>query len=466
MVKSIFYIFIFCSLFSTVRAQDSWNVFLLDNWNPDTLLVSSNHMVYTDCWGFVQDGQEYAVIGSTEGTHFFKIGNDNKLHDVGFVRGRFSSAQVVHRDYKDYHGYLYAVCDEGPSSLQIIDLHYLPDSIHVAVDNDTIMGRVHNIFIDTSSALLYACSFTAVVNNPSTLLTPMKVFSIANPIDPVEVYSGPNDINLVHDAYVINDTAFLNCGFDGLRIYDFSNPTNPVWIGALTTYQDQGFNHSGWMSPDRKFYYFGDETSGKRIKKVNIADLANPEITAIFGTDYQDLSIPHNMMVDNKLIFVAYYNEGFRVYDTRYQPPKEIAHYDTYPDVDPYKMDGAWGVYAKLPSGRILISDRKYGLFLFEFDAVVFNTVAPKENFTFYPNPAHQGEDVVFRFNESKISTIEFEIYDKAGRIVYSNEYQNQDYWTFTNNLSAGTYAFSIKYKNYLKEDSYHYGQLVVIGKQ
>ena len=75
-------------------------------------------------------------------------------------------------------------------------------------------AKAHNIFIDTSTAKLYACAS----NNA------MDVYSLANPVLPVLI-NELNDptIGHVHDAYVKNDTAYLNCGNDGFRVFDYSN---------------------------------------------------------------------------------------------------------------------------------------------------------------------------------------------------------------------------------------------------
>ena len=53
----------------------------------------------------------------------------------------------------------------------------------------------------------------------------MEVFSLTNPSNPTLIYTY-NDVGHVHDAYVKNDTAFLNCGNDGLRIMDFTMVNN------------------------------------------------------------------------------------------------------------------------------------------------------------------------------------------------------------------------------------------------
>ena len=49
----------------------------------------------------------------------------------------------------------------------------------------------------------------------------MDVYSLHIPSSPTLIYSY-NSVGHVHDAYVRNDTAYLNCGNQGLRVMDFS----------------------------------------------------------------------------------------------------------------------------------------------------------------------------------------------------------------------------------------------------
>ncbi len=62
---------------------------------------------------------------------------------------------MIHREYKTYRDRLYAVTDEGPGTLQIIDLRQLPDSAPVLYDSNALFSRAHSIWIDTANARLY-----------------------------------------------------------------------------------------------------------------------------------------------------------------------------------------------------------------------------------------------------------------------------------------------------------------------
>ncbi len=346
------------------------NITLLDHWSEDTLTTNSSNVRYNECWGFERDEKEYAVAGSTEGTHVFEITTQHQLKLLGFIEGRYNHSLVSHRDYATYQHYLYAVCDEGQSSLQIIDLSSLPDSLFLANEIVDAFSRVHNIFIDTNNALLYACTVTTTA--PVQAVYSMQVYSLFDPLHPVLVYTGPGDIPEVHDVYVRNNIAYLSCGNDGLRVYDFSIPSSPQLLQNLTFYQDQGYNHQGWLSPDGETFIFGDETEGKRLKRCSVNHHLLT-IDSFFGTNSSNNSVPHNIVLSDHFAYVAYYNEGLRIYDIRHYPTVEVAAYDTYPiEETVFKMKGAWGVYPNYSSKRIVVSDRVHGLFLFDFREDVF----------------------------------------------------------------------------------------------
>lgn len=441
-------------------AQGSHNVKLLDNWQDLNLLSNSSLVRYNDVWGYEKNGQEYAFIGTTEGINAFNIDVNGKLLFIDSIQGRYVNSGVIHRDLKIYDHYLYTVCDEGISSLQIIDLNFLPDSLHKVADIGGAFGRVHNLFIDDANKLLYACSVTPEIGGALQSLIPMQVYSIMDPINPVLVYEGPGDIPEVHDAFVINNIAYLNCGFDGLRVYDFTNALSPSFLQNMSFYQDQGYNHQGWMTPNGNYYIFGDETNEKKLKKCLVGSDHTLTIDKTFGTNWEDGSVAHNIMLDNNFAFVAYYNEGLRIYDLRYRIPKEIGHYDTYPDDSPFKMFGAWGVYSALPSGRILVSDRIYGLFVLDFDRGIFQVTS--DHFEIYPNPVNNSNQLKIRLDDY-VTSFEVQIADMKGELLLEQSFLNQNYGIVDVSLFAkGVYQLSVEFTNYLGELELRKAKLIV----
>lgn len=443
-------LFVFSFLPCVLFSQSHKNVTYLDNWHEDTLATNSSKVRYSGCWGFERNNEEYAIIGSTEGTHFFQVKN-KKLIQIGFVEGKYNSAQVIHREFKTYGNYAYSVCDEGTSSLQIIDLSYLPDSVVKVADlQNNLFGKTHNLFIDTTNALLYACLVTPIIGGIPTSIIPLRVFSLADPLNPSLLWEGPDDIPVVHDINVRDNIAFLNCGEYGLRVYDFTNPVAPIYKSNLTFYQDQGYNHQGWLSPNGKTYIFADETSGKRVKKCSVSSNYTVQVNQLFGVNNENGSISHNIMCTDEFAFIAYYNEGLRIFDIR-SNPKEIAHYDTYPDDSPFKMNGAWGVYSNYSSGNIIISDRQYGLFLFNFNKETF-LAATNEDFSVYPNPTNEESTFTIRSENDEISDFKIEIYDGFGRKVNSGESGLNSFVVMESPSANGLYNAKIEYTNYLGE--------------
>ena len=124
-------------------SQGSQNVDLLYQWHDTSITVNYRDSRYSDVWGLVHNGREYAVMGSTYGVHVFDVTDPANVYHADSAAGADQGYWMNHRDYKDYKGYLYAVCDEGSSTLQIYDLSYLPDSIHKELPRPGQLVRRH-----------------------------------------------------------------------------------------------------------------------------------------------------------------------------------------------------------------------------------------------------------------------------------------------------------------------------------
>lgn len=329
---------------------------LIGNWQ-DPSLPEMFYGIYNEVWGVVVNDVEYAVIGSTMGTHFISLESDmdGNLPEVQFVAGAAQGSAIIHRDFHSYGNYLYAVADEGASSLQIIDFSDLPNSVSVVYDSDEFIYTSHNIFIDEANAVLYS--------------TNGAVLSLANPEQPVQLTN--SSLLFGHDIFVRNNIVVVNKGGNGMSVYDFSDPLSPQALGSMTDYPNSGYNHSGWMSEDSQHYFLCDETGGRFVKSISIDDYTDMEVIDMFKSDNQSSShIAHNAIVKDNLLYVSYYSDGIQIFDVT--DPENVVrkyYYDTYPGVDNSGFKGAWGVYPFLPSGRILVSDMASGLYLLDFPA-------------------------------------------------------------------------------------------------
>lgn len=434
-------------IFSTIGySQDSYNVDLLYHWEDTTLVPSSQHdNTYNETWGFVQNGKEYGVIGSTAGTHLFDLSNPSNIYQVSFIPGEAQGPQIIHRDYHDYKGYLYIVCDEDTASkLKIVDLSPLPNDPLVVYNSNELFSRSHNIFIDTAKAKLYTCGGN---NNPG-----VRVFDLTNPELPVEISS----ISLPetsHDIFVRNDTAYVNVGSNGgLQVYDFSDNNNPQLIASLTSYPQQGYNHSGWLNENGSIYVLADETHNMDLKILDVSNLNNIEVLDTIDTEKNiDFTIAHNLMVKNNFVYVSYYYDGMYIFNIEDPENSFISGYydtSTRPHQN-FKYQGCWGVYTFLPSGRILASDMQTGFYVFDVSkATGINGGIDKLEtaaLQLYPNPATS--EINFINLPDGNST--FKLIDYSGKVIQTGNISPND-----NNVkleateSTGIYKFVILNNN------------------
>ena len=419
--------------------SQSNNIELLDQWYIDGLPVTNDgESVFNDVWGLQIENDKYAIIGSTNGTHILSI-NNNKLEEIDFVAGKYKGSQAIHRDFHDYNGYLYAVCDENASSLQIMDLSYLPDSVHLVYDSDSLIVRAHNIFIDTANAKLYGCA----VASPAGFHA-LSVYDLSNPIFPELIYNY-DEVGHVHDAYVYNDTAFLNCGYDGLRVIKSHSQGFAYELSSLTVYPEKGYNHSGWISGDKKTYIMCDETPSMKIKVLDVSDLNNISVSSIFSSESYDQALPHNAIFINDIAYVSYYNDGLQVFDIS-DPfnPKKIGYYDTYPGSDNLIYRGLWGVYPFNNSNLVLGSDRTSGLYLFDFEPPPTTAEDP---FYIFPNPA---SNYIYFYREHldladyKIKTYNI-LGSKVDELQGFNDYLKIDLSNYSNGIYVLEYISNIE---------------------
>ena len=213
------------------------------------------------------------------------------------------------------------------------------------------------------------------------------------------------------------------------------------------------------MSPDGKTYVFGDETNGKKLKKCSIDENNLATVKQRFGTNSINNSVPHNIIVSDDFIFVAYYNEGFRIYDLH--STKEIAHHDTYPKEHSYKLNGAWGIYSELPSGRILISDRQNGLFLFDFNRALFS-ISTNSEVSISPNPIQSDKLLNIRLDGRNITSFKINIINSKGKQILTKSFNNSNSGSINIPLSAGIYFAEIVFTDYLGEEIRETKRLIV----
>ena len=337
-------LFVGLLLSSATLAQGSANVPLLVN------IDQYSAAGYSDCWGYTAGGREYALLGVRSGTSIIDITDTDNPVEIAFIPGSFSTW----KDIKTYQHYAYVVNENG-GGMQIIDLSGLPNTATLA-GTYTGFNTSHNIYIDTTSAILLA---------EGNFLEPVRTLSLANPESPVQI----SDFGVeCHDIFLQNDIAMVSEGGNGtIGFYNLANPAQPSLLTSLNI-PAAGYVHNAWPTEDGHYMITTEETGGKTIKMWDISDLNNISMTdQILGPS----GLAHNAHVKGDYVYVSHYADGLRIYDI--SNPNDIfeaGYYDTYgPPSSSY--DGAWGAYPFFASGKVLISDQETGLYVVYFEGAV-----------------------------------------------------------------------------------------------
>jgi choice-of-anchor B domain-containing protein len=448
-------ILLFLPLFAVIsgKAQvfDFSNVNLLGRWFDPTIPAEPQFAAkYNSCYGYVDPvtNKEYAIIGSSQGTHIIDVSNPTSPVQIDYVAGRRDSC--VWREYKVYQHYLYAVSDDSPpNSFQIIDLAYLPDSVHIIHDSDTIFQKSHTIYIDGNK--LYCGLLTTLSSQFS-----MGVYSLNDPENPqllANLNSFYPQFGQVHDMFVRNDTVYASCGFDKLQIFKFDSINNSfTQIGSLNSYPEAGYNHSSTLTQNGEYLIFADEVPAELgMKIVNVSDPGDIQLTSVFRSNLG--ATPHNpYLLGNKAI-IAYYRDGLQIFDIS-NPinPVRTGYFDTHPQNglsysgQPYQ--GAWGAYPFLPSGNILVSDMQLGLFVLDANVALGKPVSLNNNeskINLQPNPS----DGNFVLLGLKAQPWNLEVIDLKARVVFQTSGGKIDGNTLNINLEwldAGLYQVRVNY--------------------
>ncbi|HRH37447.1 MAG TPA: choice-of-anchor B family protein, partial [Flavobacteriales bacterium] len=356
---------------------------------------------------------------------------------VDYVPGNFSGPGVIHRDYKVYRGHLFAVCDEGASTLQVMDLHYLPDSVHVVYDSGALLVTAHNIQVDTVNARMYTCGGS----------TQFSVYDISDPTQPAllsdleaDVPWWNSSVGYVHDCFVRDNIVWTNDA-DAMHVIDFTDAHNPAILGSLTSYPNQGYNHSSWMNAEGTVLAMADETHGSPLKFIDATDLSDLHIISTVTSGVDPTSILHNPFFTGDMVHVAYYYDGYWLWNVA-DPAQPIllGYYDTClePNTDGYR--GAWGNYPFLPSGHVLVSDMQTGLWVLDIDQAM-QVEKPSTPIARVWPTITDGSVSLQCFGTEKARVV---VMDAAGRIVHSESMNSTSTSFDLGEMSDGLYLVRV----------------------
>lgn len=412
---------ILCLLFSVISlvcySQQAFRFELSGHWNDTNLAsqstpFSNDRQIWSDLIGWTdsRNGKEYVIMGSIDSVYFFDVSNPSSIKkcDVRWGRNR-----VINRDFEVYNHYVYCVSDNGPSgALQIFDLQYLPDSVHLIREDSSISSNTHSIFIDSNSKRLYLNITKPFGPGPKI---GMQIVSLENPEYPIligQLTDSAKVCDRVHEAYYRNDTAYCSCEYNGLQIFDIRNPMKSEYIGGISPpYPFNGYNHTGWLNDEGSMMVFTDELPyGLPIKLYDVSNKKAPDYKTSFNSHQG--ATPHNVIWIGDKLWTSAYEDGMVLWDmSNPLNPVIQGFYDTYPqnpDGVYQGLTGCWGVYPFFTSGYIAASDMHNGLFLLKYNQKVGLSEKGKSTLKVmtYPNPTNHYLNLQILSNNKEIAIV------------------------------------------------------------
>lgn len=439
---AFFVIFFTLSITGNSEAQlGNKNMYLLAN-------VNTHSTPYSALWGYkAPDGREYAILGTFDGTQFVDITDASNIHEVGFIASTSpGDPNNLWREMKTYSHYAYLVSEVRNSGIQIVDLQYLPDSVHY-VKKFVPAGHTFTHSISQSGPYLYLNGCNPGFGNGVTVLD-----LTVNPETPVK--RGGYNVDYIHDCRIVNDTIYAaNVYISKVSIINATNKNTLTGITSFINIANSG-PHNTAVTDDRKHILVTDEVGNlpRALKIWNIQDLGN--ITYV--TNWQPTGITsaviHNVEIYGKYALIAHYSAGVRLVDiSNPAVPTEVAYYDTYPSNDFGNYEGCWGVYM-FPSGKIIASDRSTGLYVLKTN---FNISAVPEGFYNSSTNSLNAKDTVRAFLRSASSP--YNIIDSSKALIDSVSFTGS--FKF-NTAPSGTYYVVIKHRNSIETWSRSSGEI------
>ncbi len=428
------------------------SMYLLRNLNqhPSTTL-------YSAIWGYTApNGREYAILGCATGTAFVDVTDSANIREVDFLTGPTSAW----REMKTYSHYAYIVSEANNSGIQIVDLQYLPDSIHF-VKKFVPAGHSTTHTISQSGPYLYLNGAnSSFVSNGGIAILDLTV----DPETPV--LRGKWTNFYVHDCRIVNDTIWTANIFDGnISVINATNKNSMSTIATFDNLPGAG-PHNTALTTNNKRLFVTDEigTAPYRLKVWNIENVTNPVFVTAWQPTGITTSIVHNIEIYGNFGVIAHYSAGVRVINiSNPDVPVEIAWYDTYPSNNNESYNGCWGVYM-LPSGKIIASDRQTGLYvlkttfpLTDITSGVNGTIPDGYELSQnYPNPFNPSTKIGFEIPAN--SQVSLKVYNMQGKEVAELVNDRRDAGRYEvkfdaakYGLSSGTYVYAIKAGNFSK---------------
>lgn len=358
----------------------------------------------SDVWGWTdpEGGDEYVMLGKTNGTAFFNVTDPTDPVYLGDLPN-IALAQLIWHDIKVYENHAFIVSESNPHGMRVFDLTRLRGVTEPQTWTDDavypLTVAAHNLAINEESGFAYIVGGNAALAVPDICNSGLHMVDISEPTLPL--FAGCHDTgeggglsgvsSYVHDTQcVIYDGPDLehtgkelcfNSSEDHMSIVDVSDKAAPVQI-SLLEYPGVAYAHQGWLTEDHANFLMGDELDEPAIGNTrtlifDVSDIDAPQLTGQHAGATR--SIDHNLYTLDGLVYQSNYTSGVRVLDlidVADGELTEVAWFDTFPDHDQPVFEGTWSNYPYFESGTIAASGIGEGLFLLQVQDEVLEDFA------------------------------------------------------------------------------------------
>lgn len=334
-----------------------------------------------DIWGWTDPvtGREWALMGLSNGTSFVDV--TDPVNPVYVARLPTQTFDSSWRDVKVYADHAFIVSEASSHGIQVFDLTKLrnvtdpPVVFDIASDlaaHYTGFGSAHNIAINEETGYAYAVG-------TNTCGAGLHMVDISNPANPTSAGCYADD-GYTHDVQCVvysgpdpghqGDEICFAFNEDTVTIVDVTSKINPVEL-SRTGYQDDGYVHQGWLTPDQRYLIHDDELDEQFFGHNtwtyvwDLADLEAPVLVDHFESSAP--AIDHNQYVHDGFTYQSNYRAGLRILDLVDAAEgvlEEVAFFDTYPASNSASFSGTWSNYPYFESGTVIVSDINSGLFV------------------------------------------------------------------------------------------------------
>ncbi|HET9134374.1 MAG TPA: Ig-like domain-containing protein [Gemmatimonadales bacterium] len=353
---------------------------------------SITHVHTSDLWPWsAKNGRDYALVGTWGGDGWAYVMDITNLGSIVRTDSIRIDARVINDVTVSPDGRYGVLAREGASNRRngvvILDLADPAHPTIAATFDDDLTGGVHNLF--ATNDYLYAISGGEkyVIIDVRDIRAPKRVGE----------YRHPN--GAIHDVWVRDGIAYSSQWDAGVVVVDVGNgkwggtPAKPVLINAYKVTSTATHEIFPYVQPGtgKVYLFLGDEIMSREgrvyegtsyLNDINgkggppqtsagythIVDFTDPMAPKNIAKYHQEEFGAHDIIVEDDILYQAYYDGGVRVVDVSGElvgnlatQGREIAVFKSY-DPNGYTANATFVMNAMPWKGHVLFTDFNSGL--------------------------------------------------------------------------------------------------------